>query len=263
MAIITFKDLGQQGRLGNQLFQIATTLSCAIRRGDFLAFPEWEYSKFLNVKLPVLSPNDETTHIYHEPTFEYYPILLDNAVQIKEPATSNQKVINLSGYFQSEKYFKEYTQVVRDVFTPRFDILEYLKNNYEYLFLKYNTCAVHVRRGDYVNNPFYYQLDINYYKGAMDIFYGENKSTVFLIFSDDIEWCKSNFKYLPYSLYFVEGESDFYDLTLMSICDNHIIANSSFSWWGAWLGTSPNKRTVFPSQWFGPSCNHNSKDLYF
>jgi hypothetical protein len=263
MHTITFKDLGQQGRLGNQLFQIATTVACACRRGVKVAFPKWEYSKYMLNEFPLLPADAVITHIYHEPTFEYYPILIDNAVELRPGTNPQNKITTLSGYFQSQKYFIEYTSVLRHLFSPNEEVSNYLWNKYSELLLNKTSCSVHVRRGDYVNNNFYHQLDIDHYLRYMNYFYERNKDTVFLIFSDDINWCKESFLNTPFNIKFIEGEIDYYDLVLMSWCNHHIIANSSFSWWGAWLNGKEDKQVIFPSKWFGPACNHNHIDIYF
>jgi len=85
----------------------------------------------------------------------------------------------------------------------------------------------------------------------------------YLIFSDDIEWCKLNFDFLENKI-FVNGNTDFQDLYLMSKCNDNIIANSTFSWWGAWLNQNPNKKVIAPKIWFGNFySNFNTNDLYF
>jgi 5'(3')-deoxyribonucleotidase len=88
------------------------------------------------------------------------------------------------------------------------------------------------------------------------------KNSIFLIFSDDIEWCKENFPNISDKFIFIEGNKDYEDLYIMSKCKNNIISNSTFSWWGAWLNQNENKKVVAPLKWFGSSINHNTKDLY-
>jgi len=263
MDCITFKDLGNQGRLGNQLFQIATTVACAIRRNLPVIFPVWGYNQYLQVPLPSLTNEIHPTHIYYEPTFEYYPILLDNSIALKSDADQGKKIYNLSGYFQSEKYFKEYADVIRGLFIPNAIVLKYLNEKYGNLLRNNFTCSVHVRRGDYVNNKFYHQLDLGWYTACFENVKSDASNVIFVVFSDDIQWCKENFSNLNCRFVFVENEIDFYDLILMAWCNCHIIANSSFSWWGAWLDIKKEKNIIFPAEWFGPASNHSHKDLYF
>ena len=97
--------------------------------------------------------------------------------------------------------------------------------------------------------------NLGYYKEAIKLM-DVNK---FIVFSDDMSWCKENF--VGDEFIFMENNSDYIDLWLMSLCDNNIIANSSFSWWGAWLNQNPNKKVIAPKKWFGPAINHNTKDL--
>jgi hypothetical protein len=89
------------------------------------------------------------------------------------------------------------------------------------------------------------------------------KDSVFLIFSDDIQWCKENFPDMPEKFRFIEGNKDYEDLYIMSHCKNNIIANSSFSWWGAWLNSNLEKTIIAPATWFGPTLqNNDTTDLY-
>ena len=133
------------------------------------------------------------------------------------------------------------------------ELQEILKNE--------NTCSIHVRRGDYLNSPNHHPTqNMNYYMRAIKEM---PKDSVFLIFSDDIKWCKENFPNLPEKFIFVEGNKDYEDLHLMTHCKNNIIANSTFSWWGAWLNSNSDKIVVAPKKWFGPALkNNDTKDLY-
>lgn len=105
--------------------------------------------------------------------------------------------------------------------------------------------AVHVRRGDYVKHPMFYQLWAStYYDRAMAQF---PAGTRFLFFSDDIEFCKT--KWYGENFSYSTGRSEIEDLNLMASCHHQIIANSSFSWWAAWLNPNPNKRVFYPKNW--------------
>ena len=154
-------------------------------------------------------------------------------------------------FVQDEKYFKKYENEIRALYTQGVGFPDYP--------VIIDKVSVHVRRTDYVNNGFYVDLghhqhadmhhqhadmSDNYYVRAMDMFPGEK----FLVFSDDIEWCKQSplFKGCEFS----EGKDEVEDLNLMMSCKSHIIANSSFSWWGAWLGINPDKKVIAPKQWF-------------
>ena len=127
-----------------------------------------------------------------------------------------------------------------------------------YLNTPNEICSIHVRRGDYLTKPNIHPTQtINYYMDAVKLM---SPNTLFLVFSDDIGWCKDNFKDFT-NIVFIEGNSDYEDLLLMSLCDNNIICNSSFSWWAAWLNQNPNKKVVAPKLWFGSGLNHNTKDI--
>ena len=118
-----------------------------------------------------------------------------------------------------------------------------------------NTVSLHVRRTDYVNLQNYHPIAaIQYYKDALDLI--EHDKVV--VFSDDINWCKKNFKFN--NMVFIEGNSNIEDLYLMSMCNNNVIANSSFSWWAAWLNKNEYKKIVAPKVWFGPAAP-SDKDI--
>ena len=124
--MISYKDLGQMGRLGNQLFQIATTIALAERNDDKYVFPQWTYEKNFNL-YNCFSDNIEATETYREPSFTYSPI----------PYKPN---LNLHGFFQSEKYFADQFDIIHHLLTPQIGY-----------GIKYNYASIHVRRGDYLN----------------------------------------------------------------------------------------------------------------
>jgi len=115
---------------------------------------------------------------------------------------------------------------------------------------------LHVRRGDYLQLPTHHPTcTIDYYHKALANFDGK-----VLVFSDDIDWCRKTFQDPRFE--FVKGNLDYIDLYLMSMCKNNIIANSSFSWWAAWLNDNKDKKVIAPKKWFGPAISHNTMDLY-
>jgi hypothetical protein len=231
--MITFSQLGQWGRLGNQLFEVATTVGLALRVKESYGFPEWEYSKHCNLQ-NCYYDNLKITNIYHEPFFHYKKI--DN----------KNNNLDLRGYFQSYKYFDDYKYFILDALVPNLNLNP-----------ESDLCGIHVRKGDYINlKDCYQQLDMNYYNQAIE----EIKSDRYIIFSDDIEWCKKNF--IGDKFQFSQGREPHEDLAIMAKqCDNMIIANSSFSWWGAYLNTNFNKKIIAPKKWFGPKLPHDTSDL--
>jgi len=232
-----------QGGLGNQLFQIATAYAHSKNVGDKLTLENGQHH------LPLQGSNVDTykgifykgldfldsidvSGVYHEPIFGYSSI----------PLNTN---LYLVGYFQSEKYFAKHTAEIKRLF----DV-----DQYEGAFK--DTIGLHVRRGDYLNVQDNHPcLSMEYYSAALKEFPEEFKV---LVFSDDMEWCKSNFKGDRFE--FVEGQEDHEDLLKMVRCSDHIIANSSFSWWGAWL-SGENGKIIAPKKWFGIKGPADSSDL--
>ncbi len=106
---------------------------------------------------------------------------------------------------------------------------------------------------------FHPSQDISFYKESVSLMV---KNTHFLVFSDDVEWCVNNFDFIEKKT-FIRNEKDYEDLYLMSMCNNNIIANSTFSWWGAWLNKNQDKIVIAPKTWFGSNYSHlGTKDLY-
>ncbi len=244
------------GGLGNIMFQVATTYSISLRDNKEMIcdtkdmmVPHKPYTFYIDNILRKVKFSDKLINHTHigEGGFNYSPI----------PKLDGD--IKLIGYFQSEKYFITYKNEILDLFEIDDNTKNNLINKYGHI-LNQDTCSIHVRRGDYLNLQNYHPTQpINYYKKAIKII-GDDKH--FLIFSDDIKWCEENFNFLKNKT-FVLGNLDYEDLYLMSMCKNNIIANSSFSWWGAWLNKNENKQVIIPSKWFGISNSHlNTNDLY-
>ncbi len=258
MNYITQQNIGGGGRLGNSLFGISCLYATAKRLNLAPVLPPWEYSKYFANHLP--TSTTEITHFYKEPYFHYTEIDLGEAI---ERVSAENKVYNLEGYFQSAKYWKGYEDDIRKMFEPNWNTLD--NAVYASIYLASNrksTCSIHIRRGDYIGNNFYSQLDMNYYERAMLYVKEQTRVNKFVIFSDDIEWCKEHF--VGDEFEFSEGMSDIEDLIIMSKMDNNIIANSSYSWWGAYLNPNPDKIIVAPTKdkWFGSAANLNVDDLY-
>ncbi len=171
----------------------------------------------------------------------------------------------IEGYWQSEKYFKEIENIIRKEFTIKCGE-DSLNKKMSKVILEKSSISIHVRRGDYVENPvtkeFHGVCSLNYYYSAIKKITDVVKNPHFFIFSDDPQWAKKNLK-ISYPVTYVThnlGKKDFEDLRLMSLCKHHIVANSSFSWWGAWLCKNPNKIIYAPIKWFRNAKN-NTKDL--
>jgi len=160
----------------------------------------------------------------------------------------------IDGYWQNEKYFKGIEGIIKKEFT--------LKNLPSPLFCKLSnemvnseSVSIHIRRGDYIHsketNKVHGVCSLNYYNQAIKIINGFVEDPTFFVFSDEIDWAKNNLK-LNYPTLFVSNKlmKDSEELILMSKCKHNIIANSSFSWWGAWLSENSHKIVIAPNQWF-------------
>jgi len=173
--------------------------------------------------------------------------------------------IYLEGYWQSEKYFKHIESIIRNDFTyinetdsDNLKILNRIKGS--------ESIAIHFRRGDYINNRKTNEVhgicSMEYYNSAVDYIAQKVSSPYFFIYSDDIEWVKRNLS-IKYNKMFVDintPEKASNDLRLISNCKHQIIANSSFSWWGAWLNQNPEKIVIAPKKWFMDE-KRNTSDL--
>ena len=159
----------------------------------------------------------------------------------------------IKGYFQTEKYFLE----IRETLLKEFSIHQEISKETESLAKKIstlkNTCSLHIRRGDYISdekaNKVHGTCNLDYYQRAIQIINKKYDNVTFYIFSDDISWTKKNLK--AEKVVFVDIKSiPHEDMYLMSLCKHNITANSSFSWWGAWLNKNEKKTIIAPKQWF-------------
>jgi len=276
--VIGFNHIGTIGRFGNQMFQYAALKGIAANRGfDYTIPPEDSRIQIDNYGLLEafeLTTNKnigwiESTNVEQERFFHFDQELFDSCPDN----------VSLHGFFQSEKYFKHIEEDIRKDFTFKDNWLEPCKEfrsqmGEEVIFL-------HVRRGDpnladkrgfkwaYTNLQSTHPVQpLEYYEKALAEF-DDGLSVV--VFSDSIEWVKEQPFFQGDRFMFSEPEdkhSDgalvpYLDLCLMSLCDHAIIANSSMSWWGAWLIQNPNKKIIAPNMWFGSDyADKDTKDLY-
>lgn len=226
------------GGLGNNLFQIAAAYGIAKDNGHVFAPPYWgAYNRYF--------PNYK-----HMPTTRRPIILSEPSFSFTRLAPRGHLDYELRGYFQSARYFDHYKEDILHLFTLAEDLGGAKMK-------EINSVAVHVRRGDYLRMPQHHPvLPMSYYMEAMEIF----KGSTFVIFSDDIEWCREQ-DWGGHEVYFSTSYKDVQALRNMSICQHNIIANSSFSWWGAYLNQREGRRVVAPKQWFGEKLPHDTKDL--
>lgn len=268
-----------QGGLGNQLFQYATARALAQWHGSSVTFDLSSLQK-------TSSALSHTSRAFELAAFGIQPVqppLLDRLAlgmqripyrnQVKklvrgwrditeyqesdtmayEPFLTEKTTANtyLVGYFQSERYFKTIENTVRQ----ELNFVHQIPKSETELSNIQNKVSLHIRRGDYVTNPQANQLhglcSLEYYHRAAAYLASRLGSAHFVIFSDDQAWVRENLL-LPYPVTFVEGNqgwNSYKDMQLMSQCHHHIIANSSFSWWGAWLNPSPDKIVIAPDRW--------------
>ena len=174
-------------------------------------------------------------------------------VSLDEVVSGERGSMYLDGYWQDEKYFLSIRQDIQNDFTLKAGLS---KDAEEYLESIQSCCSVslHVRRGDYVENSYtrsvHGNCDIEYYKRTTSYINKNLGNPYFYIFSDDIAWCKENFGFLDNKVFVDNTQSALEDLELMKHCKHNIIANSSFSWWGAWLNKNEDKMIVAPKAWF-------------
>jgi hypothetical protein len=240
-----------KGGLGNILFQLATGISFAIEKNTDFSVSNYEWHiHYLNVEKernPALNHADE------------YAFYFKNLIKKKSP--ENLTVLNypftyyedsslstncvIDGYFQSEKYFiKNRDRILSQFKLPlKLRLMSYFKYPF---FLKGNLTSIHVRRGEYLISPIHYNQSMDYYDAAIKKM--DAITEKFIVFSDDIAWCKETF--IGEKFVFIENEKDYIELFLMSRCTNNIICNSSFSWWGAWMNAHKNRKIIAPKNWF-------------
>lgn len=156
-----------------------------------------------------------------------------------------------NGYWQSEKYFSNISKTIRNNFRFKESLLNTSTKEIVKILQKQNSVSIHVRRGDYLNESGWDTCNIDYYNRAIEYIKKKVANCEFYIFSDDIKWCKDQFNGQEYS--FIDWNKDkdsWQDMYLMSQCKHNIIANSTFSWWGAWLNDTPQKIIIAPNIWF-------------
>lgn len=268
------------GGLGNQMFQYSLGRTLSLKCHSDLYFD----ISLLEKPLPNITPRHYELDIFNIKGYIASPDLLKHVsfsrkdvirlgirklftgemvfqyVKEKNPNFHDEILslpdnVYIDGYWQSAKYFSEIADIIRKEFSfvnPPSAINQELLEEIEVC----NSVSVHIRRGDYISNPvtmkFHGALGIDYYMQALNLIRNKIKDPHIFVFSDDISWVMNNLKTdLP--IHFIDHngtEKDYEDLRLMSNCKHHIIANSSFSWWGAWLCDNSDKQIYAPKKWF-------------
>ncbi len=270
---ISYNRLGSNGRLGNQMFQYAGLRGIAANRGYDWVIPRPD------------SYGDSNYGLFD--CFEMGSVEEKNFGKLNAPSIATGQFhfsqdffdgcpdnTNLHDYFTTEKYFANIKDVIRKDFTFKKEILEPCKEIVDELE---NPIFMHVRRGDYVVNPSAHPMcPISYYEKALELF---DENSPVLVFSDSIEWCKEQeffqgdrFMLSEYDEKYSQtadtllGRQNtlipYFDLCMMTLCNGGIIANSTMSWWGAWLMENKTQPIVAPKPWFGTHYNdYNMNDL--
>lgn len=253
-----------KGGLGNMLFQIAATKSIAIDINTTCCFPNLtshlNYLDSDSTYNPSLKHSSDYLKLFKnldECKVNYYTDVITFPFDYAKVNVSKDGDTTIDGFFQSEKYFKHNRKEILEYLDFSFISDDYIHEKYG--FMKNNrTTAIHVRRGDYLRHPNHHPPQtLEYYMEGIEIL--KDKTDLFVIFSDDIEWCKVNLNLD--NVVYIDNEKDYIELYLMKICNNNITSNSSFGWWGAWLNENPDKIVIGPKIWFGSAIQHNTGDI--
>ncbi|MDP2705012.1 MAG: alpha-1,2-fucosyltransferase [Patescibacteria group bacterium] len=264
------------GGLGNQLFQYAVGKRVALvnqteLKLDISGFETYKLHAYslqhFNIVEQIATSKEVAWFKKYQKKkgriwFLYNRLIANDAIYIQERGFPlNQKVMDLKspayldGYWQTEKYFKQIEDIIRKEFTVKDELTGRNKEVAEEI-KKTSSVSLHVRRADYVTNArtneHHGTCDSAYYNKAVSIIAEKVETPHFFVFSDDMDWAKKNI-ILNYPITYVDHNSaatNYEDLRLMSLCKHNIIANSSFSWWGAWLNNNPQKTIIAPQRWF-------------
>lgn len=273
--------------LGNQLFQYAMGRSLALRGNTSLWFDLSYYRQTYatdTVRLFKLDRFNIDYTVLHTSPYQYLSKatkLLPNRTLkplfefTREPhfhfdpsaLNAHARFVTLDGFWQSERYFAHGEAVIRRELTFKRETGATFASYRRQIERSEQPISVHVRRGDYVSHPEFSQsfgfVGAEYYRAAIARLTAQFPTATLFLFSDDPAWVRENLAAdIPHVFVKNTGpDADLDDLQLMSLCKHHIIANSSFSWWGAWLNADKNKVVVAPDRWFKNKPDWDTKDL--
>ena len=254
--MIGYNHLGKNGRFGNQMFQYAALKGIAKKNGYEFCIPpgprqEYDFEDEENQHKLLMAfkmSNVKEVNMFAAPYKNEASANFDK--NLFENCEDN---VNLYGFFQSEKYFKHIEDEIREDFTFVDDILNPCKD----AFGSDEMVGLHIRRSDYVQKQDYHPLCTQeYYKEALSKF---SDTIPVVIVSDDPAWCAKQELFKPDRFLISESNDNLVDMCILSLCKYHIIANSSFSWWGAWLANS--EKVIAPKVWYGPAANIDESDI--
>lgn len=264
---VTFSRVGELGRLGNQIFQVASTIGVAEKRDLCWFFTgritDSSVSRLFDI--PARSGTFEGLLIVHvEERQDFYEVTL--------PELQHGKHHDLYGYFQSPEYFEYSRATLASIFRPRPSLVNEVEATLPVVKLP-NTVAIHVRRGDYVHLSQYNLLSVQYYQEALSLIEG---ATSAIVVSDDINWCKTNMEHALFALGYTTVvyspfEDDIYDFVVLYLAHHLVMSASSFTWWAAYLKSLAKLRqqqsgkVIAPATWYnstGDFAYLNRKSFY-
>lgn len=239
--MIFIKDFAKRRNLGNQLYALASLIGMSERYGCDFMLPQWRYYDYFSTIFQVGKPDKIDIHLT-EPHFGYCPEYFDMFARDMRKLT-----VNINGYLQSYKYWQNCEDWVKA--SLRFGAaFEY---NIKADMPDKPLIAVSVRRGDFVGSKVHYLLPVEYYKTALAYFDNIRHHYEVMIFSDDMPWCRDNFG----DGYYYSDGNDIEQLCQMTMCQHFVIANSTFSWMGAYLGQKPDSVVIRPERHFVDAAN--------
>jgi len=264
-----------QGGLGNQMFQYAAGFALAKKlktslkldlsyyRQDFIKTGDtkrvYELDCF-RLRSSIISKLEGKIYPFlsqHKILFTYYQ---EQGLKYDQNLLKQTGNLYLKGFWPSEKYFSWFRNDIKKEF--KFKVI--IKSGFAEKINKSNSVSIHVRRSDYLTNKnankYHGICSLDYYNSAIKLISSKIKDTHFFIFSDDLDWCRQNIKAPQCTFIETIKGKDWMDMQLMSLCKHNVIANSTFSWWGAWLNESPEKIVIAPEKWFNDS-SIDSSDL--
>ncbi len=274
-----------QGGLGNQLFQYAfgRALSLEYKRELALDISWYARNRYSKYFMPHSIFNFNIIEKRKSSIFLRYITLISKHIRLLPkplnkiskfylfgrflPVYINESTFNIlnmpqnsvlyfDGYWQNIKYFQKYESIIRKEFTLKHKLIgenkKYLKK-----IVSSNSISIHIRRGVYISDPnisiLYPHCSLKYYSDAISYIAKRIQNPTFFIFSNEIDWAKNNLK-ADYPIVFIDNQGpDYEHLFLMSQCKHNIIADSTFSWWGAWLNNNPSKIVIAPKKWVNDS----------
>jgi len=261
--MISFNSIGNLGRLANQMFQYASLKGIARNRGYDYCIPPQQ----------LFGQKDPLVRESHLNIYNVFDIGKNNTIQTLANPLLQERThefdgelfrscpdnVDLFGYYQSPKYFDHIKDEIKSDFSFTKEVDTVCSEMIDSIQDGKKIIAVHIRRTDYTVNPNHPIQSLKYYEEALKHF---DKNDRILVFSDDPKWCQEQDMFADDEIMISEGNDADIDLCLMSKCNYHIIANSSFSWWGAWLADS--EQIIAPINWFADSCASKSvKDMAF